>query len=68
MQQTPFQALVLLGEEIERTTSRLQMTDLVAQFLQRQAFEEAEVGVGQFRDGFCLRADRLGEDRGGFRG
>jgi DNA ligase-1 len=45
MAQTGFETLASLGERLEKTSSRLQMRDLIAQFLRELASDELQSGV-----------------------
>ncbi|HUW94334.1 MAG TPA: ATP-dependent DNA ligase [Anaerolineae bacterium] len=45
MAQTSFETLASLGERLEKTSSRLQMRDMIAQFLRELASDELQPGV-----------------------
>jgi len=45
MVQTSFETLASLGERLEKTSSRLQMRDMIAQFLRELASDELQPGV-----------------------
>ncbi len=45
MKPTPFEKLALLGETLERTSARLQLTELIAQFLAQLAIDEIPAGL-----------------------
>ncbi|MGB3903959.1 MAG: ATP-dependent DNA ligase [Anaerolineae bacterium] len=45
MGRTSFEELALLGEQLEKTTSRLQMAEMIAQFLKQLALDEVPAGL-----------------------
>lgn len=45
MKQTSFEKLALLGEELEKTTGRLQLTQMIAQFLKQLTMDEVPAGL-----------------------
>jgi DNA ligase-1 len=45
MKQTTFENLALLGENLEKTTSRLELTELIAQFLKALPIDEVPAGL-----------------------
>jgi len=45
MKQTSFEKLALLGERLEKTTGRLQLTEMIAQFLKQLAVDEVPAGL-----------------------
>ncbi len=45
MKRTRFEKLALLGERLEKTTGRLQLTEMIAQFLKELAIDEVPAGL-----------------------
>jgi DNA ligase-1 len=45
MKQTNFEKLALLGERLEKTTGRLLLTEMIAQFLKQLAIDEVPAGL-----------------------
>jgi DNA ligase-1 len=45
MRQTDFEKLALLGERLEKTTGRLQLAEMIAEFLKQLAIDEVPAGL-----------------------